>query len=342
VLLFSSAQIQDQKARLIGIPIVALISTVATRSTTPFEYTRILIVSLLVTFVIWQSVRCMIIAARKKYPGLQHIRQRILVLGSCVILFTSFILVIYSYTYTWFFSHKILPVKVMWINLSTGLLITLLICTIYECVYFFGEWRKTIVISERLKQQQIISQFETLKSQIKPHFLFNSLNTLTVLIEENPTQAVQFVQQLSQVYRYILIFRDKKVVSLQEELEFIRAYLFLLQIRFGKHLRVKISINEKFLDYQLPPLSLQLLVENAIKHNIVSSRHPLDLIISTSDDQKLIIQNTVQKKQTVEPSSGFGLNTIAEQYLLLGKQQIHTEETSTIFKVVLPLIASSY
>lgn len=334
-------KLNDLKERLVGVPLVSLLGALMGGADSFRAFGKALLISFFITISLWHLVRLLVIRIRVKYPGIQNTRQRIIHQGLVTILVSGTFMILFCYAYTWIRLHQLPSPKTIWLNTITGLLITLLVSTIYEAAYFFGEWKKSIVESEQLKRRQLFSQFETLKSQINPHFLFNSLNTLIALIEENSQQAVQFVQQLSQVYRYVLLSREKNTVSLHDELEFIRAYIHLLQIRFGENFQVNIAITENFLNHQLPPLSLQLLIENVIKHNIISANQPLTLTIRTDDDQVLIIENAIQKKQHVEPSSGFGLNTIAEQYRLLDYREIRIEKTENLFRVILPLTERS-
>jgi two-component system, LytTR family, sensor kinase len=177
-----------------------------------------------------------------------------------------------------------------------GVTATLLMNAIYVGIYFFRQWQRSYTEAERLKQENLRSQLETLKSQINPHFLFNSLNTLSVLIEENPKTATEFVEELAKVYRYILQTRDREVISLAEELRFIDAFVFMLKVRFGGNIRYKTFVPSHAYSLGIPPLTLQMLVENAIKHNIVSSQKPLTIEITLSDTGMLSVRNNLQRK----------------------------------------------
>jgi len=178
-----------------------------------------------------------------------------------------------------------------------------------------------------------------LKNQIKPHFLFNSLNTLATLIPEDSEQSVRYVESLAKVYRYILEIKDKKLISLHEELECIQAYLFMLQIRFGDNL--KVQINESGLEnkHHIVPLSLQLLIENAMKHNIISNKKPLFIDIEKGKNSNLIISNNLQKKEQMMPSTGIGLDNINKRYQMISQQEIDVIVTDSKFSVSIPLIS---
>ena len=178
---------------------------------------------------------------------------------------------------------------------------------------------------------------EGLKSQVNPHFLFNSLNTLIYIIPENTDRAIQFVQKLSKVYRYILEIRDKKLIPLEEELDFLHSYIFLLKERFGDNLEVNLSIPSDILVQQVVPLSLQILFENAIKHNIISDKHPLKIEVFFKDE-KLVVQNNLQLKKQAMPSTKVGLQNIKNRYAFFTDEKVDINDDGPYFKVTLPLI----
>jgi len=218
-----------------------------------------------------------------------------------------------------------------------NLILTAVFTGFYEAAYYLNELKKSIRQKEELKRAQVESQMEILKNQVQPHFLFNSLNTLSSIIPTEPEMAVHYVQNLSKVYRYILEIKDKKLIHLSEELACIEAYLFLLKIRFGDNLKVEIDINEVANNGHVIPLSLQLLVENAMKHNIVSNKRPLHIDI-TNKGETLEISNNLQLKQQKQASTGTGLANIRRRYQILTGKDIQIEETPTIFKVNIPII----
>ena len=219
----------------------------------------------------------------------------------------------------------------------SGIVITLFISVIFHAFYFYKELQ-----SVKIKEQKIIAgtataQFDALKNQLDPHFLFNSLNVLVSLIEENPDAAVNFTTSLSKVYRYVLEQRGKELVPLEEELVFARTYVRLLKMRFEESLDINIPEAVTNPDLQIVPLSLQLLIENAVKHNIVSSNKPLKLSIYEADG-RLIIENNLQEKAVVKDGTGVGLNNIASRYALLTIDKMTIEKANGLFKVNLPLL----
>lgn len=219
-----------------------------------------------------------------------------------------------------------------------SVVITIVISSFITAREFLLAWRELAINAEKLKRESLASKYESLKSQVNPHFLFNSLNALSNLVYQDQDLAVKFIKQISEVYRYVLDTRTKELVSLQEELEFLNAYLFLQGIRFGNNLRINNQLNGT--NSFVPPLVLQLLIENAIKHNIISSEQPLQIDLSV-ENGFLIVSNNLQKREVMrEESSGFGLDSIRQRYEYLSGKQVHVEEREGKFKVKLPLITS--
>jgi two-component system LytT family sensor kinase len=212
-----------------------------------------------------------------------------------------------------------------------------LIWAIYEGIIFYTKLQKSIQEKEQLQRENIQSQLEGLKNQVNPHFLFNSLNTLTYLIPEAPNKAVNFVQKLSKVYRYILEIRDQKIVTISDELEFLNAYVFLLKERFGENLNIEINIPKNYYHRKIVPLSLQILFENVIKHNIISTQKPLMINVFVQKD-KLIIKNNLQKKNQVISSTSMGLQNIKSRYQFFTTKEVDVIVTADSFLVALPLV----
>lgn len=200
---------------------------------------------------------------------------------------------------------------------------------------FIRQRDKRLEREATLKREKIESQFEALKSQINPHFLFNSFNTLITIIEENPPMAVEFVEKLSDFYRSILQYREMEVISLQEEVELVQNYAFLLKKRFGDSLSLTVRYNGE--PAYIAPLTLQILVENAVKHNVISKSRPLNIEVFT-DAEYITVRNNLQKKITMEPSTGFGLQSIVNRYGLLIDRAIRIEEGEDYFIVSIPII----
>jgi len=207
---------------------------------------------------------------------------------------------------------------------------------VYLALSFFHHWHNSQMEAEQYKIAAAEAQLEALKAQLDPHFLFNSLNTLTELVEINSSKSLDFLKSFSQVYRYVLQTREHESVTLQEELDFADSYLFLLKTRFGEALQVEKNIEEADLGKHLPPMTLQLLLENAVKHNALTASKPLRVRLST-DGQQLTVQNNVQVKSSKPYSSGIGLKNIKERVLRLTHQEPVIENSSEVFTVKIPL-----
>lgn len=192
----------------------------------------------------------------------------------------------------------------------------------------------------KVQKENLQSQFEVLKQQVNPHFLFNSLNVLTSLIKIDPDLAESFTERLSKVYRYVLENKEKDLVSLSTELEFLNSYLFLLEIRFMKKLVIEIKIDKSYSDYQILPIAIQLIIENAIKHNTFSKAQPLKIEIFVDEQQQLNIINNLNVRETKLVSTGVGLENINRRYALVSDQKPEFIKTSEQFIAKLPLLKS--
>jgi len=215
------------------------------------------------------------------------------------------------------------------------LLITFFISLFMHGRQFLLEQKQSIEEKEAFKRAHLSSRLESLQNQVNPHFLFNSLNVLTNLVHKDADLSVQFIRQMSHVYRYILDHQQEELVPLLQEKEMLEAYLFLLKIRFGDSLKYDMNI-ENDMDDLIPPLSLQMLVENAIKHNIVSKKRPLIIVIKR-DGNTIVVKNNLQLKQQEHNSLGIGLDNIKERYSFIGQNEVKITQTNDYFKVVLPI-----
>jgi hypothetical protein len=201
--------------------------------------------------------------------------------------------------------------------------------------------KQTILLeNEELRRDSLQSQYESLKNQLSPHFLFNSLTALKTLIKEAPETAQDYVNSLSKALRYTLQSNEKQLVTLREEMEFMESYLFLIRMRFDTNLSVRTDINEVLLSHKLPPLTVQILVENAIKHNEISKRRPFRINILTTENESLIVLNDIQEKVTEEEGAGIGLTNLSKQFQILIGKEINITRENNQFSVEVPLIKS--
>ena len=233
-----------------------------------------------------------------------------------------------------FFRGNFLWIHLFYIILSLG------ISTFLHARGFMINW-KSAMTKETTKQEIVAktetAKFESLKNQLDPHFLFNSLNVLTSLIGENPNQAEKFTTKLSKVYRYVLEQRNKDLVPISEELRFARTYMELLEMRFEDAVKFNIPVSSSNNELKIVPLSLQLLLENAVKHNVVSSSKPLTISIY-EENGHLIIENNINPKDAIGKSTKVGLQNIADRYGLITDTPVKIENNNKTFKVSLPLL----
>jgi len=258
-------------------------------------------------------------------------------------MFIYSVIIIFLVNYFW---HVILyKIEVRYLFQGFGRLImiaelgiTIVIASILYSIDFFRAWREAAVNEEKLKRESIALQYKALRNQVNPHFLFNSLNTLSTLVYKDQDLATKFIKQLSEVYRYVLEQKDNEVVAVKTEIEFVEKYLYLQKIRHRDNLKTNIDLNGCS-DKLIIPLSLQILVENAVKHNIVSKEDPLEIKIFNDEDY-IIVRNNLQKKTTIGHSGGIGLNNIKSRYEHFTNKPFIIEETSSQFIVKVPLIKS--
>lgn len=222
-------------------------------------------------------------------------------------------------------------------NSSLAVLISLLVNTITEGIAIFRLYRDTLIDRERLKQETLRSHFETLKNQVGPHFLFNSLNTLIALIDESPGIAKDFVQKLSNYYRYVIQMNQEPLVPLHVELSLVRDYAFLLNQRYANRIKLNIELPPDTSNSLIPPLALQMLVENAEKHNAISAHRHLNISITAEGDY-LVVSNSREPKRHAPQGTGTGLENIRKRYELAVHRDIHVQESEQQFRVLLPII----
>lgn len=218
------------------------------------------------------------------------------------------------------------------------LIIAILVSAILHAFYFYKALQDTNFKKQKIIAGTASAKFDALKNQLDPHFLFNSLNVLTSLIDEDPYQAQKFTTSLSKVYRYVLEQKNKDLVSVDEELQFAKTYVRLLKMRFEDSIVFDVPDVAKNPEAKIVPLSLQLLLENAVKHNIVTSKKPLHITVEEIDDM-LVVRNNLQEKQVVKKSTGVGLQNIRQRYDILTDREVNIEKTSDHFKVYLPMLS---
>lgn len=214
---------------------------------------------------------------------------------------------------------------------------SVMVNSIFIINHFIGQWKISLIQAERLEKEKTQVQFDNLKNQLNPHFLFNALTSLNSLIFENQTLASQFLQHLSKVYRYVLQNKDKNFVSVQTELDFIQNYVFLLRTRFESALTITFRIDVNSRDKAIVPVTLQILIENALKHNVVDKDRPLSIRIETNGDY-LVVSNNLQLRKLVETSNKQGLENLKSLYAFLTDKPVLIASSDAEFSVSVPLV----
>jgi sensor histidine kinase YesM len=220
-------------------------------------------------------------------------------------------------------------------SLKVAFIFMFLSLLVGNAVLFFKNWKESAIQQEELKRAHLALQYQSLKDQVRPHFLFNSLSSLATLINTDAEKATQFVHKLSDVYRYVLEQRENELVPLKEDLKFMEDFVFLQKIRFGNNLQVEKKL-ELDLSRMVIPLSLQMLVENAIKHNEISKEHPLHISISSTGEGHVIVKNTLRRKEVSEPSLRTGLENLRKQIAWFSDDPLLVQEEKEAFIVRIP------
>ncbi|MPR36862.1 sensor histidine kinase [Salmonirosea aquatica] len=335
----------EQKIRLAGPILLFLIGTLFFRLNWYFELPtgeliRSDIIGLTAGYLCWNLTRWVVQRLQIRFPGLTNTRRRLLWMGLLLPLLVNIAWLLRQFLHIGFNDASYIWVSVSAYTYALGIQIFYhgIYYTIYEGGYVLQEWQRSYEHNEWLKKNKLQHQLETLKSQINPHFLFNSLNSLSMLIHDNPRQAEAFVDEISNVYRYLLRANEQPLTTLRRELQFIQSYFQLLKTRYGPGIDLRILVEAEQLEAKIPPLTLQLLVENAVKHNAVLPEQPLMVLIEARG-QYLEVRNNLNRKNSTLQSNRVGLANISAKYTLLSSQSISVREEDGYFVVTLPLLA---
>lgn len=224
-----------------------------------------------------------------------------------------------------------------WFIIIGEYIVLVIVTAISYAKSFFKVWLEEMLQGEKLKQEAIALQYQVMQNQVNPHFLFNSLNALGSLIDIDPQKAKEFTRELSMFYRELLYFKDKELVPVRDELNFVRKYIYLQKIRFGTNLEVSVHISDEN-GFEIIPMSLQMMIENAIKHNIISKEKPLTIIIGQTDEASIFVENNLQLRDNVSGSNHIGLKNLTERYRFLTGRELLVTKNQHFFRVTLPLI----
>ncbi len=329
--------------RLLGVPLLALLGQWMMYGYTNVPYPddwRIPVFFVLGSVLVWECNRQGIIQSRQRFPELTKTGQRVLYQLTWFVVFASVVRISQTLLYQLFNLWPLedyLQIKPYFFNTLVAVAGTAQVAAYYEGVYLYQRWQVSFTETVELKKQNLQSQLDSLKTQINPHFLFNNLNSLSALITSDALLAERFLDQLSSVYRYLLQQNTRDLCPLNDEIEFIQAYFHLLKTRFGDGIALEMDIDPRYRAHLIPPLTLQLLFENAIKHNVIAVNRPLLIRLYTRAGH-LYVENNLQKKKLSVESSRIGLQNIRMKYKLLDQSAVVIHQDDQTFRVSMPLI----
>ena len=324
---------------LIAIGNVISLFTIARELWSVEVFLRNCMFSVIIGYPAWKGMVYLTMVLERKLPWLKNPIKRLIYQVLILFVFSGLIifvglaiwLMLIEDTDFWTAVGYVLPsLKVVYIFMFLSLVLG-------NAVLFFKNWKEAAIQQEELKRAHLALQYQSLKDQVRPHFLFNSLSSLATLINTDAGKATLFVHKLADVYRYVLEQRENELVPLKEELKFLEDYIYLQKIRFGNNLLVEYSL-ELDQTRMVIPLSLQMLVENAIKHNEISAEHPLHIEILSTEQGHVIIKNKLRKKEVTETSLGMGLENLRKQVAFFSDDSLLIQEESESFIVRIPTI----
>ena len=325
--------------KIISIPVIGIVMPLFFYDAG--DYKRLImwmIISIVLTFVFWEVGQRVSHIINKKFPidslPAKHVIVMLIffsVLAFFAILFVFLVNIIFGNVTSDYWAEM------------KGIHIVIILCTffitaLHESIFLFYKWKNSLFITEKLEKENVIAHYEALKNQVNPHFLFNSLGILSSLIQTNPKNALEYVDQFSKTYRYILDVSNKDTVSIKEEMEFINSYIYLHKIRFGDNLQFKSEIKNNHLNKFILPLSLQIPVENAIKHNEISDKYHLEILIY-EENNYVIIKNNMNLIYRKDTLKSIGLKNLADRYKFISNVQPKFYKQDDCFIVEIPIVS---
>lgn len=324
-------------AIILGLCVLGFIVRVIAVQTFTIEFQfRVFLISLPIVILSWEILRGINLLLDRVYPYSRNVAVRIilqLVLGTIFGLISRILIYYYG-------EPQIpIPVDELFMKLTWAgyMFFPGIVNMGFFIAYFLQKWKEELLKAERLEKEKAQVQFDNLKNQLNPHFLFNALASLNSLIAEDQQLASRFLQHLSKVYRYVLQHKDQNLVSLQTELDFIQNYIFLAETRFDKALSIRVIIQPEDVDKQLVPVTLQVLLENAFKHNVIEVNRPLQIQVTT-EGMYLVVRNNLQARKQVEDSNRQGLENLNRLYQYQTRKPIQIETTDNHFTIKVPLL----
>lgn len=326
---------------IVGVIISFMLHAVRLADTDSVGGTYSLPMSILLTFLIWEGNLWLDKQFAKKFPWTKRPALRIVLQVISNLIYSAGLIYCAMQLYNKYICVVPEPTKDKFLSLSIiiGTLVSLLLLTVEFGSQFFNQWKLSLIEVERYKKESIEAQLEVLKGQINPHFLFNNLSVLSSLVYIDQDKAVEFINQFSKVYRYVIESNNKELVELNSELEFINSYIYLLKIRFGENIHFNVQIDSKYHTNLIPPMALELLLENSIKHNEVSKEKPLHVDVHTLKSNYLTISNNLQLRNDVEPGTKLGLKNIQKRYAHYTSLPVIIEKNEQYFMVQIPLLS---
>ncbi|HNP18322.1 MAG TPA: histidine kinase [Fulvivirga sp.] len=335
-------KINDRLVRIIGVQFFGIVIPNATGLVSNTDQSALFIVGayayfMLISFLIWQGNRYILFKLEEQYNWFINPAQKVVLILGANVFYTAPLVVVML-----LFWYHINGNTANW-NVIQATAIVCVICVIfithvYETIFLIKQRESDILKGERLEKSKVKAELDALKNQIDPHFMFNSLNSLSYLIDQDPKKAKDFTSSLADIYRYILSNKDTRLVLLEDELAFLNKYISLLKLRFGDTLNVSNTISKTMgNNYLIPPISIFMALENVVKHNEISKKHPMEVLINLSDSN-LSITNNIRKKKSMEVSSKIGLNNLDERYKIIVGEGIKTNLDEKQFNILLPML----
>ncbi|NKI33156.1 sensor histidine kinase [Croceivirga thetidis] len=294
----------------------------------------------LVVLALWLVIRWLYLVLLKKSPGLKNQKKRFLIIPLLLIpyfIISFFYIYLVQPYFSWEYEQFTEPLVA--VQIITGIITFFVDIGVYEGLHLFVELKDTHIKEEKLLKEKSSAELMVFKNQMDPHFLFNSLTTILHLIDTDSERAKKYVYKLSEVYKGLLQNNSQNLIELKEEIYSTKVYSELVNERFGNNLNVDFEVSKEDLKRMIVPFSLQVAVENAIKHNVISNKKPLTIRVFT-DNEYLIVENSLQLKKLDKNQEGFGLKNISEQYKLLSDKAIIVEENQNTFVLKLPLLGT--
>ncbi|MET0299624.1 MAG: histidine kinase [Flavitalea sp.] len=328
------------------VPLLTVLLNTAMFANSYFSELPVTVLATIASFALltglWFILSSVAVMARTHFSGERTPVRRVATTICLFIIITALYVTIIHWLYdsTDFLGFDFNEKRYRW-TLIVGIILNTFITLLQEGIAGFENWKATMVETEQLKKEYMQSQLLGLKSQVNPHFLFNSLNSLSSLISENQDEAEKFLDEMSKVYRYLLRNSDDQLVSLETELQFVNSYFHLLKARYSDGIRLEFDIKEKDLEMNLPPLTLQMLIEAAYNQNVINKDKPLTISISSVPAGWLRVKNNVEKKIADDQADLSGLENVANKFRLLCQKSIIIEQTDEFYSVELPLIPPS-